>query len=689
MGIAHFTSILWLRAALALCLLLAPASGYIRGRTDRGAPLRRSDANNIRFLVNDRTAAGLTSSGGNFTISPDSDPIAALQAAVDAWNGAASSTVTFAPLALTAKESADVSQPDGQHLITFADTSDNRNAVSGAIAITRIFFFPQSGEIIDTDMIFNPSLPFSTTLQPGTYDIEAVATHELGHALGASHSGLLGASMFFSTVRGSRDTSLLTSDEIAFLSEVYPAGSTGELGTITGLITSNEGGPVRGALVTAVEPSTSVAVGALTAADGSYAIRVPPGRYVVYTEPMDGPVMPNQLSDAGAGANTNFSTAVLGGALTPERITVASGSTARADLTVESGQPLINITIGGSGPAGGAVSRSSGAFVLVCGASSEVRLIGRGLEDAGITENTISFLGAPITLRSGSLRRGFDPVSGLPFLQFTVQVAPDAPPGLATVAVRASTATGLFSAGARIVPQPPAFPAEGVVNAASFLGGGVSPGQIVSIFGTNLGPPGGFGAERDRGSGLLRSSLANVAVTFNGVRAPLYFVHRDQINLQVPFEVAGQASAQVVVRHHLATSPRVSVPVVSVHPGIFLTGRRAIVLNQDGSLNAPENAAARGEVVVLFATGQGEVDPALSTGQFAGASPLSGVTQPAGVTFGDAAGEVLFAGLAPGFVGLLQVNARVPFTAPVGPEVPVRLAVGAAVSQPDAVLAVR
>ncbi len=675
-----------------LCLLPGSARAFVRGRTNSGAPLRRTDSDHIQYLVSDKTAAGLTNSSGSVVITSDSDPVAALQAAMDNWTGVASATMGFAPLTLSSLQSASSSQPDGQHLITFADTPENRSATgTGTIAITRIFFNSSSGEIIDTDTIFNPQFTYSTTLQAGTYDIEAVATHELGHALGANHSGLLCASMFFSTRRGVADARLLTSDDIAFVTDTYPAPGASSLGAIAGTVNLSGVGPVRGALVTAVNPATGVAIGTVSSINGAYTIaRMPPGQYVLYAEPMDGPVDPNQLAEAGTGANINFSTVVLGGAFTPTSLAVNAGSTTPADLTAEGGLPAMNITQGGSGPVNGAISFGSGGFPLTRGTASDVLLIGRGLDDATLSESSLSFLGAPITIRSGSLTRGSNPSNGLPYLRFTVQVAGDAALGLATAVVRGSTSTVLYSAGVRIVPQTPAFTAAGVVDAASFQAGGVAPGEIISIFGSNLGPPDGVGATRDRGTGLLSASVTNVSVTFNGVRSPLYFVRQDQINAQVPFEVAGQSTVQVAVRYNLVANQGVTVPVLAAHPGVFTFGgtSRAVALNQDGSLNSPDNPLPRGQVATLFATGQGAVNPVLGTGQFALSDPLSGAAQQTTVTFGGVRGDVSFAGLAPGFVGLLQVNARVPDNAPVSANVPVRLTIGGA-SSPDVVLAVR
>ena len=109
-----------------------------------------------------------------------------------------------------------------------------------------------------------------------------------------------------------------------------------------------------------------------------------------------------------------------------------------------------------------------------------------------------------------------------------------------------------------------------------------------------------------------------------------------------------------------------SFPVVSTMPGIFTllsNGQGpAVVLNQDKSLNTGARPAARGSVIQIFATGAGATNPPLAPGEAAPASgnPLVLTQVQPGVTIGGKTARVLFSGLAPGFVGLWQINAEVP-----------------------------
>jgi uncharacterized protein (TIGR03437 family) len=209
----------------------------------------------------------------------------------------------------------------------------------------------------------------------------------------------------------------------------------------------------------------------------------------------------------------------------------------------------------------------------------------------------------------------------------------------------------------------PLLTGAGVVNAADFGGGGVAPGEIVSIFGVELGPAEGVQPGIDPETGRLATLAAGVRVFFNEFEAALFFVRHDQLNVQVPFEVAGLERVTIRVEYQGAVSARVSVPVLPSHPGLF-----SGVLNQDSSVNSEDSRESSGRVVQFFATGQGLVDPAIETGAFApGMEPFPRATETVRVTIGGRPAVVHFAGLAPGFVGLLQVNAQIDNLVGAGP----------------------
>jgi uncharacterized protein (TIGR03437 family) len=132
------------------------------------------------------------------------------------------------------------------------------------------------------------------------------------------------------------------------------------------------------------------------------------------------------------------------------------------------------------------------------------------------------------------------------------------------------------------------------------------------------------------------------------------------------------------------------VPVVDANPALFTlssgTGN-AVVVNQDGSINSDQNPAPRGSIVVLYATGEGQTSAAGVTGQPA-AAPFPQPVLPATLTMADIPANILFAGDAPGFVGLMQINAQVPTGfVPTG-DLAVVLWVGPYQSQPGVTIAV-
>ena len=161
------------------------------------------------------------------------------------------------------------------------------------------------------------------------------------------------------------------------------------------------------------------------------------------------------------------------------------------------------------------------------------------------------------------------------------------------------------------------------------------------------------------------------------VRAPIYSFSdaggMQQINFQVPFETAADINTVEVRKDGLAASV-LGVKNFTTAPGIFTVDgvNGAIQHASDYSLVTSTAPAERGEVVILYATGLGAVSPPVASGEAAPISPLSAASEHTTVTIGGYTAEVLFAGLAPGFAGLYQINARVPNDAPSG-EVEVRV----------------
>jgi uncharacterized protein (TIGR03437 family) len=241
----------------------------------------------------------------------------------------------------------------------------------------------------------------------------------------------------------------------------------------------------------------------------------------------------------------------------------------------------------------------------------------------------------------------------------------------------------LWMLGPGFLPDTPQVAPNGVINAFSGEGGAVAPGELVSIFGQALGPIEGVIFQFDPLTGRLPTSGPGVSVTWNGIPAAFYFSRSDQLNVQVPYELAGASEASLVVTVNGQASDPGVIPVAPTHPGLFPR-----VWNQDGTVNSPENPAAAGSIVVLYATGQGVTAPASPTGAF----PVDVYPEPQAPTslrIGGLEAELLFRGQAPGTSGVMQLNARLPQGLAPSNALPVILSLGSVDSQPGVVIAVR
>ena len=234
---------------------------------------------------------------------------------------------------------------------------------------------------------------------------------------------------------------------------------------------------------------------------------------------------------------------------------------------------------------------------------------------------------------------------------------------------------------------PDVLPSIGsVVNAASQMPGAVAPGEIVTIYGFGVGPSQTAGFTLDS-SGNAATMLNGAEVLFDGRPAPLIYGSAGQVNAVVPYEVAQVISTRIEVVSSGTKSQAWGVTVTAAAPAILTTSGsgtgQGAVLNQDNSVNGASNPAARGSVIQIFATGEGQTSPPGVTGSITQSSktPVLPVT----VTIGGMDAAVQYAGSAPGDVaGLLQVNAKVPAGVTPGASVPITLTVGG-VRSPDGV----
>ena len=239
------------------------------------------------------------------------------------------------------------------------------------------------------------------------------------------------------------------------------------------------------------------------------------------------------------------------------------------------------------------------------------------------------------------------------------------------------------------VPQPVV---TAVTSAASYYAAGVSPGEIVAIWGQGLGPEEGASLALDA-NGSVATSIGGTQVFVNGNSAPLTYAGKGQVNAIVPYEVATETAASVVVVYHGNASAPFQIPITAVKPGIFTRGPgsgQGAILNADSSVNSATNPAPRGTWVAIYGTGEGVTTPPGVDGRVTG-RPLPAVAATnCTATIGGQPANVNYCGEAPGFTaGVLQVNAMVPESMVPGSAVPVTIAVGSGTSQTSVTMAVR
>lgn len=284
--------------------------------------------------------------------------------------------------------------------------------------------------------------------------------------------------------------------------------------------------------------------------------------------------------------------------------------------------------------------------------------------------------------------KGTTPANGA--ISLDPNVVPFLAPGVYSAAFGYSLDTPGAPAGAggfftlRISSPPPPVIAA-VLSAATFKPV-LSPGSVVTIFGTNIGSP-ALSAKFDE-FGVYPMAFGNSSVTFNGIAAPLTYVSNTQINAVVPHELAGQSSVRVVLKHYTQQSSEFTMPVQETAPGIF-------TVSQDGNgqgaflqtprlvgtpvtINSANNPVEKGGALVIFATGAGLWNQDVRAGQVLFAPQWPPEILPkaeVAVTIGGKPARILYAGGAPMMAGVMQVNAIVPDDVASGAQI-VELTVG-------------
>lgn len=359
----------------------------------------------------------------------------------------------------------------------------------------------------------------------------------------------------------------------------------------------------------------------------------------------------------------------------------AAGSPQTVAVTLTVTGPTISLTptslqfssvLGGPAPAAQtlAVSASSGgvaftAAAVAGGSSGDWLSVSPA---SGTTPASLSVSVNPAGLAAGTY-------SG------TVTVTPTA------AGILPQTLNVTLTVGTPAIPLP-----ASVVNAASQAPGSVAPGEIISIYGTNMGPADAvFGVITDN---KLQTTLAGIQVTFGNTAAPLLYVSATQINAIVPYELTGQVQTHMQVSNYGAVSATLDLAVAAAVPGLFtLTENGAgagAIINAAGGVNSDANPAPQESVIELYAAGLGQTNPQGVTGNITpadgtGLKTVAGVT----VTVAGMPCTLWYAGTAPGFVeGAFQINAQLPPGVPSGAQ-PVVVSVNGVSSQSGVTVAVQ
>ena len=236
--------------------------------------------------------------------------LSVINRAFASWSAISAADIRFEPRGVTDQIS-DTSA--GRIVVSLADELFRDQ---GALAMTTYTFDNRTGTLTDADILVDPSL------LKGNFNLQMAMQHEVGHVLGLDHSGVISAVMY-PYVSASETSPAFDSDDRIAIAMAYPKDDPTLTGaTLTGRVMGDTGG-IFGAQVVAVNDQGQPVATELTTANGDFTLGgIPPGRYRLYAEPLDGPVDPQSLRGTWAGVrSTSFPTQFFG----TDAITVESG----------------------------------------------------------------------------------------------------------------------------------------------------------------------------------------------------------------------------------------------------------------------------------------------------------------------------------------------------------------------------
>ncbi len=238
-----------------------------------------------------------------------------------------------------------------------------------------------------------------------------------------------------------------------------------------------------------------------------------------------------------------------------------------------------------------------------------------------------------------------------------------------------------------IAPISPVMPAAGFVDAATSLASstGISPGEMISLYGTELGPTQGTQLTVDSTGSFITNSLEGTQVTFNGIAGPMMYTSTGQVNVIVPYEIAGQSTVSVVVSYLGIKTSSVQLKVVPATPALFTQGQNgkgdAAIVHPDGTVVSTTNPASVGNILELYGEGYGVATQSttLADGVLVGTT----LPTPAATTVllidGKPVPTMYVGGAGSEVNGMMQINFAVPNPFPAGSH-SIQVMVGTAVS---------
>ena len=271
------------------------------------------------------------------------------------------------------------------------------------------------------------------------------------------------------------------------------------------------------------------------------------------------------------------------------------------------------------------------------------------------------------------------PSSGTLPASIQVSPIPNLPIGTFSFYIGVSAGGQHYTVPVQIAVVGTTMAVRSVASAADFTQGPVSPGEIVVVGGSGLGPA-SLTVFPLTATGSLPNSYGGTSVSFDGYPAPILYTSSGAVCVVAPYEIAGQTSVSVVATYNGSATPPFSQAIAPTAPHFFtntyMPAGQIATLNSGYSLNSAGNPSTAGSVVILYATGEGVISPPGVDGSVVGTvltQPVANVT----VTIGGQPANVLYAGGSPGLLeGVLQVNVRIPAGTPSG-NVPVTMQIGA------------